>query len=77
MLPPTAVMSAAVKFTGASVKVKVTTEALSPSFRLASTMFTTTVGLTVSIGTLSAPPVPLLPAAFCQALPTVTEPVPA
>ena len=62
-VPPTAVMSAAVKSTGASLKVKVTTELLSPSFSAASTMSTVTVGFSVSIGTVSAPPVPGLPAA--------------
>ena len=43
-MPPTAVMSAAVKSTGASLKVKVTTELLSPSLSAASTMSTVTVG---------------------------------
>ena len=62
-VPPTAVMSAAVKSTGASLKVKVTTELLSLSLSAASTMSTVTVGFRVSIVTVSEPPVPGLPVA--------------
>ena len=43
-VPPTAVMSAVVKSVGASLKVKVTVELLSPSLSEASTMSTVTVG---------------------------------
>ena len=62
-VPPTAVMSAAVKSTGASLKVKVTTELLSLSLSDGSTMSTVTVGFSVSMGTVSEPPAPGLPAA--------------
>ena len=61
-VPPTAVMSARAKPTGASLKVKVTVDTLSALFRLASTMSTTTLGTTVSIGTVSLPLVPGFPA---------------
>ena len=56
-------MSAAVKSTGASLKVKVTTELLSLSLSAASTMSTVTVGFSVSMVTVSEPPVPGLPVA--------------
>jgi len=62
-VPPTAVVSARVKPTGASLKVKVTVDTLSVLFRLVSTMSTTTLGATVSIGTVSLPLVPGFPAA--------------
>ena len=48
-------MSATVEATGASLKVKVTTELLSPSLSEPSTMSTVTVGLRVSIVTVSDP----------------------
>ena len=41
-----------------------------------STMSTATVGFSLSMVTVSEPPTPVLPAASCQAVPTVTEPVP-
>ena len=62
-VPPTAVISARVKPTGASLKVKVTVDTLSALFRLGSTMSTTTLEATVSMGTVSLPPPPGLPAA--------------
>ena len=74
--PPTGVMSLASKLAGASLKVKVTTELLLASLSEGSTMSTATVGLSRSMVTLSEPPTPALPAASCQAVPTVTEPVP-
>jgi hypothetical protein len=62
-VPPTAVVSARVKPTGASLKVKVTVDTLSPVlFRVVSTMSTTTLGATVSMGTVSLLPLPVLPA---------------
>ena len=47
-VPPTAVMSAAVKPVGASLKVKVTADTLSATLSAASIMFTTNVGAVVS-----------------------------
>jgi len=61
-VPPTAVVSARVKPTGASLKVKVTVDTLSVLFRVVSTMSTMTLGATVSMGTVSLPLVPGLPA---------------
>ena len=75
-VPPTAVTSAAVKSVGTSLKVKVTSEAASPSFSVASAMSTTTVGFLVSTATVSAPPTPVLPAASVQPVPTLTLPAP-
>ena len=43
-MPPTSVTSALVKPAGASLKVKVTSELLSPSLSAASAMSTVTVG---------------------------------
>jgi len=62
-VPPTAVVSAKVKPTGASLNVKVTVDTLSVLFRLGSTMSTMTLGATVSMGTVSLPLVPGFPAA--------------
>ena len=47
-VPPTAVMSAAVKPVGASLKVKVTTDTLSATLSAASTILTTRLGAVVS-----------------------------
>ena len=75
-VPPSTVTSSAVKPVGASLKLKVTSELVSPSFRLPSTMSTVTVGLLVSMATVSLPPTPVLPAASVQPVPTLTEPEP-
>ena len=48
-VPPTSVMSAAVKSVGASLKLKVTSELVSPSFSVASAKSTLTVGALVSM----------------------------
>ena len=56
-------MSLAVKPTGASLKVKVTTELLSLSLSAPSTMSTVTVGFCVSMVTVSEPAPPRLRAA--------------
>ena len=47
-VPPTAVMSAAVKPVGASLKVKVTADTLSATLSAASTILTVRVGAVVS-----------------------------
>ena len=57
-VPPATVTSAAVKPVGASEKVKVTSETLSPLLSSVSTISTVTLGATVSTATVSLPPVP-------------------
>ena len=61
--PPTASISAAVNPTGTSLKVKVTTELVSPSFSESSAMSTLSVGLILSTATLSLPAPPRFRAA--------------
>ena len=52
-VPPTTVTSAAVKPVGASLKVKVTCEVVSPLLSAVSTILTVTLGAVVSIRPLS------------------------
>src|SRR4051794_41339277 len=69
-------MSASLKLLGASLKVKFSYELLSLSLLRSSPTLRSSDLLTRSIATLSLPPTPVLPTASCQAVPTVTVPVP-